>query len=115
MFAYGAAIAAVVLILKAAANVIERISKYDDYINQQATSLKNNLSEIRSQTTELTANLKELSNAQSSLAGLTEGTREWRDAVQDVNSQILELIDKYPELAEYVTTTNGVMSISAYG
>lgn len=115
MLAYGAAIAAVVLILKAAANVIERISKYDDYINQQATSLKNNLSEIRSQTTELTANLKELSNAQSSLAGLTEGTQEWRDAVQGVNSQILELIDKYPELAEYVTTANGAMSISAYG
>ena len=115
MLAYGAAIAAVVLILKAAVNVIERISKYDDYINQQATSLKNNLSEIRSQTTELTANLKELSNAQSSLEGLTKGTQEWRDAVQDVNSQILELIDKYPELAEYVTTTNGAMSISAYG
>ena len=115
MFAYGAAIAAVILIIKTVANVIERISKYDDYINQQATSLKNNLNDIRSQTTELTANLKELSNAQSSLAGLTEGTREWRDAVQDVNSQIFELIDKYPELAEYVTTTNGVMSISAYG
>ena len=115
MLAYGAAIAAVVLILKAVANVIERISKYDDYINQQATSLKNNLSEIRSQTTELTANLKELSNAQSSLEGLTKGTQEWRNAVQDVNSQILELIDKYPELAEYVTTANGAMSISAYG
>lgn len=115
MLAYGAAIAAVVLILKAAANAIERISKYDDYINQQATSLKNNLSDIRSQTTELTANLKELSNAQSSLQGLTKGTQEWRDAVQDINSQILELIDKYPELAEYVTTANGVMSVSAYG
>lgn len=115
MLAYGAAIAAVILILKAAANVIERISKYDDYINQQTTSLKNNLSEIRNQTTELTANLKELSNAQSSLAGLTKGTQEWRDAVQDVNGQILELIDKYPELAEYVTTANGAMSVSAYG
>lgn len=115
MLAYGAAIAAVILILKAVANVIERISKYDDYINQQTTSLKNNLSEIRSQTTELTANLKELSNAQSSLAGLTKGTQEWRDAVQDVNGQILELIDKYPELAEYVTTANGAMSVSAYG
>ena len=110
-----AAIAAIILALKTLINAIDRISKYDEYINQQTTSLKNNLSEIRSQTTELTANLKELSNAQSSLQGLTKGTQEWRDAVQDVNSQILELIDKYPELAEYVTTTNGVMSISAYG
>lgn len=110
-----AAITAIILALKTVINIIERISKYDDYINQQATSLKNNLSEIRSQTTELTANLKELSNAQSSLEGLTKGTQEWRDAVQDVNSQILELIDKYPELAEYVTTANGAMSVSAYG
>lgn len=110
-----AAITAIILALKTVINIIERISKYDDYINQQATSLKNNLSEIRSQTTELTANLKELSNAQSSLEGLTKGTQEWRNAVQDVNSQILELIDKYPELAEYVTTANGAMSVSAYG
>ena len=110
-----AAIAAIILALKTLINAIDRISKYDDYINQQTTSLKNNLSEIRSQTTELTVNLKELSDAQSSLQGLTKGTQEWRDAVQGVNSQILELIDKYPELAEYVTTTNGVMSISAYG
>ena len=110
-----AAIAAIILALKTLINAIDRISKYDDYINQQTISLKNNLSEIRSQTTELTANLKELSNAQSSLEGLTKGTQEWRNAVQDVNSQILELIDKYPELAEYVTTANGVMSISAYG
>ena len=110
-----AAITAIILALKTVINIIERISKYDDYINQQTTSLKNNLSEIRSQTTELTANLKELSNVQSSLEGLTKGTQEWRDAVQDVNSQILELIDKYPELAEYVTTANGAMSISAYG
>ena len=110
-----AAITAIILALKTVINIIERISKYDDYINQQATSLKNNLSEIRSQTTELTANLKELSNAQSSLEGLTKGTQEWRNAVQDVNNQILELIDKYPELAEYVTTANGAMSVSAYG
>lgn len=110
-----AAITAIILALKTVINIIKRISKYDDYINQQTTSLKNNLSDIRSQTTELTANLKELSSAQSSLEGLTKGTQEWRDAVQDVNSQILELIDKYPELAEYVTTTNGAMSVSAYG
>ncbi len=33
---------------------------------------------------------------------LTRGTQEWNEALQKTNNSVLELIDKYPELAQYV-------------
>ena len=41
----------------------------------------------------------------------TEGTREWRDAVQEVNQGILDLINNYPELAAFVQNQGGVLKI----
>lgn len=38
-------------------------------------------------------------NLQEALDGLIEGTREWKAALIDANQQVLELIEKYPELA----------------
>ena len=41
------------------------------------------------------------------------GTQEWRDALLEVNDQVMDLIDKYPQLADEITTdSNGVMRIS---
>jgi hypothetical protein len=43
---------------------------------------------------------------------MTKGTQEWKDAVKDVNKQVLDLVDKYPELAKYVEKTNdGVLKL----
>ena len=47
---------------------------------------------------------------------LTEGTTEWKNAVTELNRKILELIDLYPELMQYmIVAENGVMSIDAEG
>ena len=42
---------------------------------------------------------------------MAKGTDAWREAVEKVNDQVLELIDQYPELAKYVEHENGVLSI----
>ena len=39
---------------------------------------------------------------QNQLDTLTKGTLEWKQALADSNAQVLELIDKYPELAQYL-------------
>lgn len=49
------------------------------------------------------------------LEELKEGTVEWTKAVLDLNNQVLELLELYPELAQYVTSTNGVLQISQEG
>jgi hypothetical protein len=45
------------------------------------------------------------------IEALTEGTKEWRDAVQEVNKEITDLITKYPELAGLIYSDKGVLKI----
>ena len=49
---------------------------------------------------------------------LTVGTEAWRDAIEDVNTQVLELLDKYPQLAspEFLSKDeNGMLQITKAG
>ena len=46
---------------------------------------------------------------------LTVGTTEWKNALLDVNNQVLELLDKYPQLSSYLTSEKGVLNISEEG
>ena len=61
------------------------------------------------------------SHLQDSLDGLDErsneieelahGTEEWKEATSELNKEILDLVDQYPELAAFVTSKGGVLSI----
>ena len=37
---------------------------------------------------------------------MTRGYEEWRDALVDINAQVLELMKQYPGLAEFVDNVN---------
>jgi hypothetical protein len=39
------------------------------------------------------------------------GTQEWKDAVVDLNNEILKLVELYPELAELVSFKEGHLTI----
>lgn len=52
-----------------------------------------------------------LEDKYAALEGLTKGTREWRDAVKEINSEVMDLVEQYPELAQFVENKDGVMSI----
>lgn len=60
----------------------------------------------------LNDSLKNIEEGTSTLENLTRGTQEWKQAVQDVNRQILELIEKYPELAAFVESKGGILTIN---
>ena len=59
----------------------------------------------------LNDSLEELGTKYDALEDLTIGTIEWKKAVADINKQVLELIDAYPELAKFVTNQGGVLTI----
>jgi hypothetical protein len=59
----------------------------------------------------LSDSFEELNNKYDAMDGLTKGTEEWNKAVQDVNSSVLGLIEKYPELAGLVENDNGVLKL----
>ena len=55
-------------------------------------------------------------DAKNALDDLEEGTKEWNDALDNVNQQVLDLLEKYPQLAEYITRgANGSLQISEEG
>lgn len=110
-----AAIAAVSLGVYALAEAIETNAEKTKALNEQYNTLKDNYESVKSATQELTSSLDALGEQQTKLAGLTKGTQEWKDAVKDVNSEVLELIRKYPQLAKYVDNKDGILNISEYG
>ena len=59
--------------------------------------------------------LKSLSEQYSAIEKLTEGTLEWYQAVSQVNAIIMSLVDKYPELQEYIYSDNGILKITEEG
>jgi hypothetical protein len=52
-----------------------------------------------------------LEDKYNGLDDIIKGTEEWNKAIQDVNASVLELIDKYPELAGFVENEGGVLSL----
>lgn len=110
-----AAIAAVSLGVYTLAEAIETNAEKTKALNEQYNTLKDNYESVKSTTQELTSSLDALGEQQTKLASLTRGTQEWKDAVKDVNGEVLELIRKYPQLAKYVDNKNGILSISEYG
>lgn len=60
--------------------------------------------------------LDKLASTTETLDDLTKGTEEWNKAVQEINAQVLELLDKYPEIANMITRTeDGVLGLSNEG
>lgn len=60
----------------------------------------------------LVSALDQLQEKYDALDKLTVGTREWRDAMVEVNSEVLDLIDNYPQLAGLVNNEDGILKIS---
>ena len=59
----------------------------------------------------LTDSFESLADKYDALDELTRGTQEWRDAVKEVNDEVLSLINDYPELAALVKNENGVLTL----
>lgn len=64
---------------------------------------------------ELKESFEDYNNAQKAIEEMTVGTEEWRQAIQDANMQVIDLMNKYPELAKYVDNVDGQLKISAAG
>lgn len=67
--------------------------------------------EVSSQYIELKDNLTSLEEKYEIIDNFTAGTQAWRDAVQETNNQVLDLIEKYKELAKYVKIEDGVLTL----
>ena len=105
--AIGILVAAIVLAIKSSPeNMLKKATKSAEQAAEAADAAAESYDNLNS-------SLESIEEKESILKDLAVGTLEWKEAVADLNGEILDLISKYPELAEFVQTSNmGVMSLT---
>lgn len=110
-----AAIAAVVaLVVKGIKdNSIEgRIKKAEEQTKLAQTAAEN----AKEAYDNLLEGKSKYSDLQTTLDNLTYGTKAWKEALIEANGQVLQLLQTYPQLAQYLTSsTDGRLQISDSG
>lgn len=112
---WAAVIAAVGLVVYGFAEAIETTAEKTKHLQEQQEQLKTQYDEARNSITELKSSFKQLDDLGDTLKSLTQGTEEWQQNLQDINFQVLQLLEKYPELAGEIENVNGKLTISAAG
>lgn len=112
---WAAAIAAVGLVIYGFAEAIETTAEKTKHLQEQQEQLKTQYDEARNSITKLKSSFKQLDDLGDTLKSLTQGTEEWQQNLQDINFQVLQLLEKYPELAGEIENVNGKLTISSAG
>lgn len=81
--------------LKAAEEAAEKASEQVEKLNEEFNTLKESLDSV--------------AEKRAALDELTYGTQEWRDAVKEVNNEMLKIAQLDPDLAPFITNNNGVL------
>lgn len=88
---------------------MESLAKSTEAANNAAEEATNAYNELMSAFDNYNSSVQALDE-------LTEGTQEWKEALVEVNQQVMDLLESYPELAQYVTRgENGELTISQEG
>lgn len=84
-------------------------------LTKELENAKTAAQEAQSAYSDLNTGLDSIKEQQETIAGLTKNTNDWRTAVDKLNTDIQTLIDKFPELAKYVTFENGHLTLDLSG
>ena len=113
------AVVGALIAIKAAMEAFEAHSNKmrDAYKEQQSslTGLQNSITSLTESYNTLKSSWSEYDSAKETLDSMTRGTQEWNEAVMNVNQSVMTLLDKYPQLLEYVNNNSGVLEIDEEG
>lgn len=85
-------------------------------LNEEIEKTQNALSDAREAYKGLVSDLDDYDAAVKGLNDLVVGSTLWKDKLVEINQQVDELLAKYPELEEYVTTDeNGISTFNKEG
>lgn len=110
--ALAAIIVGVVAIFKAISNAYNADAIAAEKAAQRANELAEAYKNVRQAYEDLKTSIADYGEAQLAINKLKEGTQEWRDAIEESNIQVMDMLEKYPELAEYVESVNGQLKIT---
>ena len=111
-----AAAVALVAIFIGLAAAIQTDTEKMERLNETSEGLGEQLSTTNERLADITEQQSGLQKLNDELNGLTKGSAEWNNKLLEINQTILDLIDKYPLLTEYMSIgKDGQMSISKEG
>lgn len=111
-----AAIAAIVAAITIFATIHETTEEKVQRLNKSVEQLGAQMNETQETINDLTDSWDKLSGLKDDLDDLTIGTIEWKKKLVEVNQEVLNLLDKYPQLAQYVTqSATGELEMSKSG
>lgn len=105
----------IMLLINAYKKAGDNGQKAFDKASEAAKQATERFNETKQAYEDLKKSLEDYNNAQKAIEEMTKGTEEWKNAIQEANMQVIDLIDKYPELAQYVSDVNGQLKISEEG
>lgn len=112
-------IAAAVAAVGTLIGIIDALTESDaeraERFEKNAEQTKKDAEEIKNKYEELNSTISDLSERQEDLKNLTRGTDEWKEAVQSLNQELLQLVAQYPDLLPLLENNNGVLSIDFSG
>ena len=82
---------------------------------EQLNEMNSALEETKNKYNELKSAIENYEASADALKTMVKGTEEWKEAVIDLNAQVLDLISKYPELAQFLTSEDGVLTLGKEG
>lgn len=83
---------------------------------KNARLAKEEYDKVKESFKDLTSSIEDYADAKNALSELTSGTEQWYNKINELNDKVLQLLQKFPELAEYITTTeDGLLQISDDG
>ncbi len=115
-----AALVAVIAVLIIAVDAIYKEQHKAQIAAEEAAKAyeeqKKALDDLKKSYDELKQSIEDYHDAQNAIDDLIVGTQEWKDAIKESNQQVIELLNKYSELAKYVSVgVGGRLTISEEG
>ena len=112
-----AAIAALVLIVGGLNKLFKSFDEEEKLKKLEEETQKANEAFDRTKTKieETKTALDSLDSGYETIQKLKEGTLEWYEAINNVNAEVMKMVETYPELAQYISSDNGVLKISEAG
>ena len=106
-----AAAAILILSITAITNALNADANAAKSAQEQLNGAKKALEETKTAYEEIKTALEDYTSAYDTLEKMQKGTEEWKNAAKELNDQIVDLINKYPELSKYFNFKDGVFTI----
>lgn len=109
-------IALVVGGFKLLSHLIETNAEKQERLNKAVQQTSESMTEAKTKIDDIKSAMEELGGLETEFDGLIKGTDAWKEKLIEVNNKVLELLQTYPTLAQYVSQgVNGELTISSEG